>query len=162
VEAKMIVKLPEPRDEVGFPLGDEVLDRLRDYWERLRVGDGPPRSDGLYLSDLTSQMPHLLMCFKDGTAFRIEFAGSEAQDRVGFDPTGEILQANDPHPVLAGIARGGASAARGRGPVLTHGDGWMAIQLPFVEAPGRVSVLLIGLVEIIRLPPAEILEFRRR
>jgi hypothetical protein len=57
----MIVKLPEPRGEVGFPLGDETLDRLRAHWERRRVAGGPPGSDGLYLSDLTSEMPHLLM-----------------------------------------------------------------------------------------------------
>lgn len=161
----MIVKLPKKRGDVAGVTGDKVLDGLRDYWRR-QCGAAPaPRSDGLYLSDLIREMPHILMCFRDGARFRIEFAGCEAQDLLGFDRTGEELRFDDSERILAGVARAGAIAARKRQPELSRGDGWMAIQLPFVEACfaeacEEVSVLLVGLVTTARRPSAMVLKFK--
>ena len=134
------------RDDVVGSTGDRVLGGLRDYW-RSQCGTAPaPRSDGLYLSGLLREMLHILMCFRDGATFCIAFAGGDEQVLLGFDPTGEELRFDDPQRILAGVARAGAISARKREPEVARGDGWMVIQLPFVEVCEEVSVLLVGSV----------------
>jgi hypothetical protein len=154
------VRLPVASTLSPAPIGHATLGRLRAYWKRQRGGAAVPPADGLYLSDLAAELPHVLMCFRDETAFRVEFAGAEVQDLLGFDPTGELLRSDDTAALLAGVARGGDLSAARRRPELTLGAGWMAIELPFVEEDDRVSVLLIGLVGIQAGQSAEILEFR--
>ena len=157
----MIVRLPKTLSSAQGATDDGMLGRLRAYWNHQRGQGAVPRADGLYLSDLAAEIPNVLMCFRDGTAFRVEFAGSDAQDLLGFDPTGELLSVKDPAPILVGVAKGGGKAAKNRRPELTRGIGWTAIELPFVEQGGVVSVLLIGLAAATLQPSAEILPFTR-
>lgn len=158
----MIVPMPKTVSISQDTTGGGALKRLRAYWDRQRGSAPAPRADGLYLSDLAAEIPYVLMCFRDEMGFRVEFAGAEAQDLLGFDPTGELLMPDDPVALLAGMARGAGISARNRRAELTLGNGWMAIELPFIEAENRVSVMLIGLVRAGQRQSAEVLEFRRR
>ena len=158
----MIVRLPRTLSSSPEAMDAGMLSRLHAYWNRQRGLAAVPRADGLYMSDLAAEMAHVLMCFRDGTAFRVEFAGAEAQDLLGFDPTGELLRSDDPVEILAGVARGARISAEQRCPEQTRGVGWTAIELPFVGDGDRVSVLLIGLVAAVCPGSAEILKFRRR
>lgn len=159
----MILHLPKTLSNSPDAAGEGTLGRLRAYWDRQRGGSTVPRADGLYLSDLAPEIPNVLMCFRDRKAFRVEFAGAEAQDLLGFDPTGELLKSSDRVEILAGVARAGRKSAKNRRPEVARGAGWAAIDLPFVEGGDeRVSVLLIGLVATVCPSSAEILEFTRR
>jgi hypothetical protein len=158
----MIVRLPRTVSSSLEVNGDAMLGRLRAYWT-LQCGSARvPRADSLYLSDLAVEMPHVLMCFRDDKAFRVEFAGAEVQDLLGFDPTGELLTQRDPVAILAGVARGIKQAVKRQGPELTRGIGWSAIELPFFKTRNHISVFLIGLVATRLGAPAEVLEFRAR
>jgi hypothetical protein len=157
----MIVPIPKTLSISRDTTGDGALKQLRAYWERQRGSAAAPPADGLYLSDLAAVISHVFMCFRDEAGFRVEFAGAEAQDLLGFDPTGELLMPDDPVALLAGVALGAGLSARNRRPELTLGGGWTAIELPFVEAGDRVTVVLIGVVSTCQRQSAEVLAFRR-
>ena len=155
----MIVELSSRRTDLERSTEDRVLEELRAYWQVQRGAARAPLSDGLYLSDLVDEMPYVLLCFRDAGAFRIEFAGAEAQDMLGFDPTGEVLRPEDSEPVLATMARCAAVTALRPAPEVSQGDGWKALLLPFVDPDHRVTVLLVGLVLTMDRISAKILAF---
>lgn len=162
-EARMIVRLPRTLASSPDLIADRSLKRLDAYWNRLRGPALAPGADVLYLSNLAAEIPHVLLCFRDGEAYRIEFAGAEAQDLLGFDPTGEILKHDDPEQILAGLSRVADIVARSKSPDWPRGDGWAAIVLPFVEAGQEVTVLLAGLIPVPPSVPettAEVLPFK--
>ena len=141
-----IVRLPAARAAREGATGPGALERLRRYWDRAGGGAGAPRSDRLFLSDLSGAMAHILLCYRDGAAWRIEFAGAEVQDLLGFDPTGEALRGSDPEPLLARLADGAAAAARRMEPRTVRAGGRTAIHLPFAGEGGAAAVMLVGVV----------------
>jgi len=155
----MIVDLSESIARRDSADGEGVLASLRDYWRAQRGDLATPPAETLYLSDLVAEMPHVLLCFRDEAAYRIEFAGTEVQDILGFDPTGEILLADDAEPLLAALARSADKADRQARPESCRGDGWRSVLLPFQDARARVTVLLVGVVRPGYGPSAEVLRF---
>lgn len=143
-------------------IGNAVLERLRVFWHASRGSAAAPLADGLYLSDLIAEMPHVLLCFRDGEAFRIEFSGSEVQDLLGFDPTGEVLRQDDYVPVLMDMARCAEEMILQTVPRTGRGDCWRSLLLPYVDARQRVMVMLAGLVTEAPERSAEILNFSAR
>jgi len=161
-EAKMIVQLPNVLSGPAGVAGEGVLGRLNTYWNGKRGPVLAPRADALYLSDLAALIPHVLLCFRDDDVFRVEFAGADVQDLLGFDPTGEVLRADDPERVLAELSRIVEVVAASRRPEWPRGPGWSAVALPFVEADNAVSVLLTDIVPSVPDISAEILSFPSR
>ena len=161
-EAEMIVELPNVLSSPVSVAGEGVLGRLNAYWSGKRRPILAPRADALYLSDLAALIPHVLLCFRDDEAFRVEFAGSDVQDLLGFDPTGEVLRPDDPERVLAEMSRVVEVVALSRRPEWPRGPGWSAVALPFVDADNAVSVLLAGIVPSVPEVSAEILCFPSR
>lgn len=161
-EAKMIVQLRNVLSGPAGVAGEGVLGRLNTYWNGKRGPVLAPRADALYLSDLVALIPHVLLCFRDDDVFRVEFAGADVQDLLGFDPTGEVLRADDPERVLAELSRIVEVVAASRRPEWPRGSVWSAVALPFVEADNAVSVLLTGIVPSVPDISAEILSFPSR
>lgn len=161
-EAEMIVQLPNVLSSPTNNAGEGVLGRLNIYWNGKRGPVLAPRADALYLSDLAALIPHVLLCFRDDEGFRVEFAGADVQDLLGFDPTGEVLRPDDPERLLAEMSRVVEVAALSRRPEWPRGPGWSAVALPFVGADNEVSVLLAGIVPTVPEQSAEILSFPAR
>lgn len=161
-EAKMIVQLPNVLSSPAGVSGEGVLGRLNTYWSGKRGPVLAPRADALFLSDLAALIPHVLLCFRDDETFRVEFAGADVQDLLGFDPTGEVLRPDDPERVLAEMSRVVEVAASSRRPEWPRGPGWSAVALPFVDADNLVSVILAGIVPSVPEVSAEILSFPLR
>lgn len=158
----MIVQMPKTLSGPVVASRDGALGRLNAYWNTKRGPVLAPRSDTLFLSDLAPVIPHVLMCFRDDEGFRIEFAGAEVQDLLGFDPTGEVLRADDPEVILVALSRAVAVAERCKRPEWPGGPGWSAVALPFVEVDASVSVILAGLVAAVPSRSAEVLSFTPR
>lgn len=174
----MIVRLNEQRRPKRPWVGIPELDTLHDFWSALRAGDGVPRAEELYLTDLVETMPFLLLAYRHGRGFRIEFAGDVASRLIGTDLTGACPTRRDPDPLRASLARGIGTAdgltAAGAGR-LASGDGALAaIYLPFadaVERPGpgsveggaapAVALVMVGLARDPRPAGGDVLRFER-
>ena len=155
----MILKLSK-RTMIGrHGTDDPVMDDLFSYWNCKREGRETPNAEALFISGVNLELPWIVLVFRDVSGFRGEFAGSEAQDMIGFDPSGEVLNERDENRVLAGLASSCAGVSSSRDPDLLLTHGWSAISLPFTDDRDRVTVILCAVVPFVVTEKSTVVPF---
>lgn len=120
-----------------------VLRGLHDHWEQSRSGADLPRAEDLFLSDLSVEMPNVLLAYRDDRSFRIEFAGDAIIGLLGMDPIGTraVTKTDLPAALSHSIRR----AARGREPAYSINEGLQILCLPYLSEAEEIDLVLVGI-----------------
>lgn len=139
---------------------NEVLAGLYDYWLANSTPYGAPLSESLFLSDLVSEMPHMMLAYACRGAFRVEFAGQNVRSLLGEDPigwtTGGRAKAALPRAVADCVAQAGRLGA----PRSAVDAGMIVLSLPFASDVGSIDLVMSGLCPAAG-QPAEVVALRR-
>ena len=159
----MIVRLPLLRTPGRTATGIAILDEVLGFWTTQRGAAVLPLADELYLTDLVGVFPHLLLAYRHGRGFRIEFTGEVARALLGGDLTGSCPTRADPDAARAALARnlgtaaalGVAGTSRCAGP-----QPFAAVHLPYADAEGGVMLVVTCLAPAPVTEGAKVLPFR--
>ncbi len=136
-------------------LTQPALKQLMSYWEALRARAAVPCQDQIDPLDLRFALGYIMLLevVDGGRDFRYRLYGSKISARTGFDMTGKLVSENPNSSMMGDFFCAGYRAVLARGePLLTihlpppevSMVRWSRLILPFADASGQISRLMVG------------------